>query len=57
MKHSFRFHGIEHVPLPRRGGNRELYLCRRESLWIMRPKSVQSGMNIDHELHYFLGEG
>ena len=53
---TFKFHGIEHIVTPRRGGDKELLLRRREAVWIMRLKAVQNGMNVDNELHYFLGD-
>lgn len=37
MKHdisSLRFIGIEHVPLPPRGGDHDLFLKQREAFWI-----------------------
>ena len=52
----FRFHAIEHVKSHPRGGNRELQLRRREAIWISRLHAVQCGINVDHEMHYFLGD-
>ena len=50
------FLGIDNVRPTIRGGNRELKLRRQEVLWIMRLKAVEFGINIDNELHYFLGD-
>ena len=52
---SLRYIGIEHVTLPRRGGDIDNLLLRRELWWIeflgsMAPR----GMNIDYDIRPYL---
>ena len=48
---SLKYTGIEHVALPRRGGNIEILLLQRDAYWISYLKTLTpSGLNIDFDL-------
>uniref|UniRef100_A0A4W5PKF4 pyrroline-5-carboxylate reductase n=1 Tax=Hucho hucho TaxID=62062 RepID=A0A4W5PKF4_9TELE len=50
---SLRYTGIEHVALPRRGGNIEILLLQREAYWIFYLKTLTpKGLNIDFDLSF-----
>ena len=52
---SLRYIGIEHVTLPRRGGDIDNLLLRRELWWIEYLGSMAPrGMNIDYDIRPFL---
>lgn len=51
---TFWFHGIDHVPMSKRGGNRELLLRQTEAKWICRFRATCLGHNTDDEMHCFL---
>ena len=51
---SLIYTGIEHVALPRRGGNMEILLLQREAYWISCLKTLTPGaLNIDFDLSPF----
>ena len=48
---SLKYTGIEHIALPRRGGNIEILLLQREAYWRSYLKTLTpSGLNIDFDL-------
>ncbi|OCT84753.1 hypothetical protein XELAEV_18022910mg [Xenopus laevis] len=50
-----KFRVIEHVPQPRRGGDRVLLLKKTEVQWIHRLKTLSPlGLNKDFDLHLFI---
>ncbi|OCT55763.1 hypothetical protein XELAEV_18004269mg [Xenopus laevis] len=50
-----RFRVIQHIPQPRRGGDRLMLLKRTEVQWIHRLKSLSpNGLNKDFDLHLFI---
>ena len=52
---SLKYTGIEHIALPRTGGNIEILLLQREAYWISCLKTLTpSGLNIDFDLRLFL---
>uniref|UniRef100_A0A674E9P8 Reverse transcriptase domain-containing protein n=1 Tax=Salmo trutta TaxID=8032 RepID=A0A674E9P8_SALTR len=52
---SLRYIGIEHVTLPRRGGDLDNLLLKREAAWIFNLKTLAPfGLNIDFDLKPFL---
>lgn len=52
---SFRYIGIENVSLPRRGGDLEMLLAKRENFYIHFLKTLTPhGLNTEFELKWFL---
>ena len=53
---SLRFCGIEQVSLPKRGGNHDLLLKRREAFWIFTLQTLSpKGLNDEFNLNIMLG--
>ena len=52
---SLHYIGIEHVPMPRRGGDIDSLLLKREAEWIYKLKTLApQGLNLDFDLRSFL---